>query len=196
MNPIIIAITDPALPSPQTWLQAALDLICRHPLPPPAPPRPTWIHLRARTLTPDDRLAAALTLRAACRAAHLKLMLNADLDLALAADADGLHLPDGAPAPDRAALPRPLILSRACHTPQALAVAHREGFDLATLSPVFPPRSKQPTHPALGLDALARACAASPIPVIALGGLDTERADACLQAGAAGVAAIGWFFAP
>jgi thiamine monophosphate synthase len=60
------------------------------------------------------------------------------------------------------------------------------------LGPIFP----TPTHPdspGLGLELLARAASASAIPVLAIGGVDRERAARCLEAGAAGYAAIRLF---
>lgn len=61
----------------------------------------------------------------------------------------------------------------------------------AHLAPVFDPRSKPKTRPALGLAAL-RAVAQCGLPVLAQGGIDPERAAACAAAGAAGVAVSGY----
>ena len=183
---IKIAITDPALPSPETWVEAAVDLVARADI--------TWLHLRARALPHPARAAAAARLSEACRRAGVKLMINTDLDIARAIEAEGLHLPAAAPLPaphERAGL----TLSRACHDLRSVLAAQDQGFDMVTLSPVFPPGSKrQDARPCLGIGGLAQVCGAVRVPVIALGGMDAGRARRCVAAGAAGAAGIGWFF--
>jgi len=67
-----------------------------------------------------------------------------------------------------------------------------EGADYLVFGPVFETAS-HPGRPARGLEALAEVAAAVPIPVLAIGGIDAERARACREAGAAGFAAIGYF---
>ena len=81
------------------------------------------------------------------------------------------------------------LVGRSCHDGGEVAAAAAEGAHYATLSPVFASRSKPGYGPPLGLPALAQPFA---IPVYALGGVDTpERAYACVDAGAAGVAVMG-----
>jgi thiamine-phosphate pyrophosphorylase len=83
---------------------------------------------------------------------------------------------------------------RSCHSASDLRAAAAEGASWATLSPVFPPGSKpEDRRPTLGLDGLAAACRAAPVPVLALGGVDADTAGACVAAGAWGVAGIGAF---
>lgn len=79
-----------------------------------------------------------------------------------------------------------------CHGLAELQWAENSGFDYAFLSPVF----STATHPdavPLGLKAFEAACRAVKIPVIALGGVTAANANACIQAGAAGWAAIRAF---
>lgn len=97
--------------------------------------------------------------------------------------ADGLHLA----AHDHLPIPWPPLVGRSCHSPAGLHAAADEGCDWATLSPIFPSPSKPGYGPALGTTALAGA----PLSVYALGGVDAERAAACVAAGAAGVAVMG-----
>lgn len=97
--------------------------------------------------------------------------------------ADGVHLA----ARDHLPVNRPPLVGRSCHDPAGLQATAEEGFDWATLSPIFPSSSKPGYGPALGAAALA----GSPLPVYALGGVAVERAAACVAAGAAGVAVMG-----
>jgi hypothetical protein len=91
----------------------------------------------------------------------------------------------------RASLPA-LVLGRSCHgsTPVAAPAA-----DYTCLAPVFAPRTAQPgvSKEAIGLDALRRWAAEVPR-VFALGGVDPDNAEACLAAGATGIAGISLFF--
>jgi thiamine-phosphate pyrophosphorylase len=100
-------------------------------------------------------------------------------DLLLVSDVDGAHR-------DAAGN----VVGRAAHSPAQLAAARDAAY--ATLSPVWPTASKPGYGPALGLDTLREWCAASPVPVYALGGIDSPaRAADCVRAGAAGVAVLG-----
>lgn len=107
-----------------------------------------------------------------------------------------LHLPADADA--RAARPRVRgLLGQSCHSAQDVARAREAGCDYAIVSPIFPPRSKpNDTRPPLGVDGLKAICRGANLPVVALGGIDPDRARACLGAGAMAVAATGALFPP
>jgi thiamine-phosphate pyrophosphorylase len=97
----------------------------------------------------------------------------------------GTHVPSGGARP-------PGFAGRSCHSIEELETAGDEGFDYATLSPVFPTPSKPGYGPALGVEGLRRGAAAVPgLPVVALGGVTAGNAAACVDAGAAGVAVMG-----
>jgi thiamine monophosphate synthase len=79
---------------------------------------------------------------------------------------------------------------RKCHDLDELLAAADDGADFATLSPIYPTRSKPGVRP-LGLAALGRMALAVPVPVYALGGIDGPgRVRDCLDEGAAGVAVM------
>ncbi|GAA4253993.1 thiamine phosphate synthase [Dactylosporangium darangshiense] len=82
---------------------------------------------------------------------------------------------------------------RKCHCQEDLVAAGEDGgVDFATLSPIYPTRSKPGYGPPLGLAALGRMAQVAPVPVYALGGVDTAvRVRDCLDEGAAGVAVMG-----
>jgi thiamine-phosphate pyrophosphorylase len=124
----------------------------------------------------------------------IPVLVSDRVDLAMAAGAAGVNLPEAglAAAEARALLgPGPLV-GRSVHSLAGIDAAAAGGADFVLLGPIF----ATPTHPAarvLGLDLLAAGAARSPIPVLAIGGVDSERVARCLAAGAAGFAAIRLF---
>jgi thiamine-phosphate pyrophosphorylase len=123
-----------------------------------------------------------------------RVLVNGRLDIALAAGADGAHLPaDGLPAaPLRARFGSGLLLGRSTHSVAGVERACDEGVDYVAFGPVYAtPGKGEP----VGLAALARAVAVAGtgVPVFALGGVTLERFGELAAAGAAGVAAIRLF---
>jgi thiamine-phosphate pyrophosphorylase len=150
-----------------------------------------WFSLREKDLPPAERqrlLADLVELGHRCGAV---VTVHADIEAAIAAGADGVHLPRGAdPATARRRLPDALVGASA-HSPDEAATLLIAGADYVTLSPVFLSASKPGYGPALGLAGLAAAAARPPGPVVALGGIAPLNAAACLAAGAQGVAVMG-----
>ncbi len=122
-----------------------------------------------------------------------RLLINDRLDVALAAGAQGVHLPGGglAIADARRLAPPGFLIAASCHAPGEAVAAAEAGADFLVFGPVFATPSKPGATPA-GLAALAAACRAA-IPVLALGGVNRENAAECLAAGAAGIAGIRMF---
>jgi thiamine-phosphate pyrophosphorylase len=124
-----------------------------------------------------------------------RVLVNDRADVAIACGAAGVHLRDGSVSPAtirRIARPG-FIVSVSCHDADAAMNAAAEGADYVVLAPVFEPLSKISNRPSLGLGALRRIAASVAIPVIALGGITEENAQACIAAGAAGIAGITLF---
>lgn len=120
---------------------------------------------------------------------RLPVVVSARVDLALALDL-GVHLPErDLPVSDaRRLLPRALI-GRSVHDEEGALAAARGGADYLVLGPVFATPS-HPGAPALGVARFREIAAAVPVPVLAIGGLDSERAAAL---GGDGYAAIRAF---
>ena len=113
-------------------------------------------------------------------------VVNDDVEAALALGADGVHLGQSDLGAERAR-DAGLLLGRSAVTfEQALEA----DADYLGVGPVWETPSKADADPALGLDGLARICAAVSAPVIAIGGVDATNAAACIGAGAAGVAVV------
>lgn len=133
-----------------------------------------------------------------------KIIVNDRLDVALAARADGVHLGETS-IPLADALPllrkRPGIitaannfyLGRSCHSIESALAAEHDGAHYIFFGPVFPTPSKAAFGPPQGLETLVKVCRSVRIPVLAVGGITLENARQCVQAGAAGIAAIRLF---
>jgi thiamine-phosphate pyrophosphorylase len=164
-----------------------------------------YLQLREKNLNPAALATLARNILATLRthAPAPKLLINSRADIAVATAADGVHL---TPAPGSltladvhrlyasANLPEPIV-SVSCHTLTEVAAARDSGANLILFCPVFEKRvGTQLISAGTGLDLLRTACAAaSPTPVLALGGITAENTAACLAAGAAGIAAIRLF---
>jgi thiamine-phosphate pyrophosphorylase len=151
--------------------------------------------LQVREKDLDDR--GLLELATAARAAFPRpglLVVNRRFDVALAAGADGVHLPaDGLSVRRvRAAVPAGFLVGRSTHTLAEIATAREEGADYVFFGPIHATPAKSGLGSPHGVSSLARA-AAEGVPVIAIGGLDESNARAALGAGAHGVAAIRAF---
>ena len=123
-----------------------------------------------------------------------RVLVNGRLDIALAAGADGAHLPaDGLPAaPLRARFGSGFLLGRSTHSTAEVERARDEGVDYVVFGPVYPTPGKGGLA---GIAALSRAvgAAGAGVPVFALGGVTLQRFGEVAAAGAAGVAAIRLF---
>ena len=150
-----------------------------------------WIWLRDRDLPSDARRCLAETLTTTARLAGASLSVGADIALAAEVGAAGVHLRTAADiAAARRTMGASAIVGVSAHSlAEALDAADR-GADYVTLSPIFGSASKPGYGPALGLLALEQAVALG-IPVLALGGVTVENAEACMAAGAAGIAVMG-----
>ena len=120
------------------------------------------------------------------------LIVNDRIDVALAIGADGVHVgqSDAAAATARAALGPDAIVGLSIQTLAHAETLDPEIIDYVGVGPVFATDTK-PDHAApLGLDGLARVCAASALPAVAIGGLKPEHVDAVFAAGAQGLAVV------
>lgn len=124
-----------------------------------------------------------------------RILVNGRADIALAAPANGVHLPSaGLLATNiRGWLPKGFLIGVSAHSKQEAARAAANGADYVLLGPVYPTESKLSYGPPLGLEYFRQACHKLPIPALGLGGIDPEHVSFVLDAGAAGVAGIRLF---
>jgi len=147
------------------------------------------VQLRERDLPARALLALAERLRDVTARAGARLLVNDRLDVAITAGADGVHLAGGSVsvAEARALLPAGALVGVSVHAADELAGCDA---DYAVFGPVYATPSKAAYGPPQGLARLAAAVAASPVPVLAVGGVDLAGVAACRAAGAHGVAVI------
>ena len=127
------------------------------------------------------------------KSSRVPVLVSSRCDVALAMGAAGVNLPErDISVEDARRLLGDRIVGRSVHSIAAAREAEREGADFVIFGPVWPSPS-HPGHDPQGLDALAAVARAVRLPVLAIGGVDTDRARQCLAAGAAGYAAIRMF---
>lgn len=151
------------------------------------------IQLRAKS-TPDTRaLEWARKIRALTRACGALFVVNDRFDLALEAEADGVHLgqEDLSPLSIPAEARSRLAIGRSTHTMEQIASARSEPVDYLAFGPVFGTESKISKYGPRGLDRLRQAARmAAPRPLVAIGGIDATNLGDVIRNGAQGIAVI------
>ena len=148
------------------------------------------IQIREKDLAVRELLSLVRKAVDLTAASKTRVLVSGRADVALVAGAHGVHLPAGGidTREWRRILPPGFLVGVSCHSVEELQRA--AAADFAVYGPVFPTPAK---GPAIGLAALARAVHVSPIPIFALGGVTRDNAQTCVDAGAAGIAAIRMF---
>jgi thiamine-phosphate pyrophosphorylase len=158
-----------------------------------------WIQIREKDLAARPLAGLVRLAVADARETGARILVNDRLDVALAADAAGVHLgetslPVEALAEWRRSTGRMnFSIGASCHSAEAARAAERDGADYIFFGPVFTTPSKAGFGPPQGINPLREICRAVHIPVLAIGGITVENAASCVAAGAAGVAAIRMF---
>lgn len=146
------------------------------------------------TLTPEQRLALGRDLRAQCRAANVPFIVDDDVDLALALDADGIHVGQSDQRIQQviqAVAGRNIFVGLSCSTmAEVTAATAIAGIDYLGSGPIFPTTSKADADPVVGTAGLQKLVAQSRVPVVAIGGVTVDSLPAIAETGAAGVAVI------
>jgi thiamine-phosphate pyrophosphorylase len=149
-----------------------------------------WLLLRDKDLAGAERARLAVRLAEIARHFGMLFSISADIDLAQTLGA-GVHLQSAATVEAaRRRLGAGAVIGVSAHGQGEVAAAAAAGADYVTLSPIFLTDSKPGYGPALGPAAIV-AAARLGTPILALGGVGTERVGSCLAAGASGVAVMG-----
>jgi thiamine-phosphate diphosphorylase len=154
------------------------------------------IQIRQRDHEAGRLIALTRSALAAVSGTAARIIVNDRLDVALAAGASGVHLRGDsfAAAGVKSMAPPGFLVGRSVHSEEeAIEAETAGGCDYLMFGTVFPSSGKPAGHQAAGVEALARVCDRVRLPIVAIGGITTERAPAVWQAGAVGLAAVSLF---
>jgi len=154
------------------------------------------LQIREPDLSAMELIGLVREVRARLADGGARIVVNERVDVALAAEADGVHLKsDSIPtALVRRHVPAAFLVGRSVHSVDEARAAADDGADYVIFGTVFASGSKPRGHRTAGLDALAAVVQAVQVPVLAIGGISLNTVAAAAEAGAGGVAAIGLFF--
>ncbi len=152
----------------------------------------TVVQYREKGASTRRMVEEARELRELCRRRRIPFIVNDRLDVALAVDADGIHVgQDDLPAVlARRLIGRRKLLGVSAESAEQAARAQADGADYIGASPVFATPTKPDAPPPLRLEGLRLLAAAVSIPVVAIGGINRDNAAAMIEAGAAGIAVV------
>ena len=150
------------------------------------------LQLRVKQQPTRDFVSLATEVQRICRRYQCTLIINDRVDIALAVEADGVHLgqEDLPLAAARKIVGRAKIIGVSTHTVQQALTAEQEGADYIGFGPLFGTTTKATGYTARGLEQLQEIRQQVRIPIVAIGGITAERAPAALRAGADAVALI------
>lgn len=151
-----------------------------------------WASLREKDLPEKEQVQLARDVLPLARRFGARLTLHGDRGLALEAGVDGVHLPAGADAAAaRALLGSEKLVGISIHSAAEARTFERSVIDYAVLGPVYETASKPGYGPALGPEGVRQIARVASVPIIAIGGITSERVADVTEAGARGVAVMG-----
>ncbi len=151
------------------------------------------VQLRDKDLSARELFELACRLRGVCKRYGARLLINDRIDVALAAGADGVHLPVNSflPADARRLLGPGALIGASSHSLAEAHAAAGDGADFVVFGPVFDTPSKRANGAPGGLEALWQVARAVAVPLLCIGGIDAERVESVCRQGVAGIAVIG-----
>ncbi|XP_059461870.1 thiamine biosynthetic bifunctional enzyme TH1, chloroplastic isoform X2 [Corylus avellana] len=158
----------------------------------------TIVQLREKDVETQDFLEAAKACLKICRSHGIPLLINDRIDVAIACDADGVHVgqSDMPARVARTLLGPEKIIGVSCKTPEQANQAWIDGADYIGCGGVYPTNTKE-NNLTVGLDGLKAVCVASKLPVVAIGGIGASNACSVMQIGVPnlkGVAVVSALF--
>jgi len=150
------------------------------------------VQLREKDLTPAQLLEYAQRLRILTRAYGAKLLINDRADIAVAAEADGVHLTEDSMdiRSARKVLGKNKLIGVSTHSFEHARRAQEDGADFITFSPIYFTPSKAEYGKPQGLEKLRSVCSEISLPVFALGGITPDCQAEVQAAGATRIALI------
>jgi len=156
----------------------------------------TIVQLRAKGDTTRERLDLARALVSVCRPHGVPVVMNDRVDIALAADADGVHVghigvEDLPPDDARRLLGADAIIGVSVNTGAEATEAERRGASYVSGGPMYRTHTKPDAGAPLGPALVAELRGATTLPVVAIGGIEVAHVPELLRAGASGVCVAG-----
>ena len=150
------------------------------------------IQFRHKNGSTKELIEIATEMKRICSELGAALIVNDRIDVAIASEADGIHLgQDDFPIPlARKLLGENRIIGGSAGTPEEIEICLRGGVDYIGFGPIYATGSKDDAGPATGIDFLKRIAQTTAVPVIAIGGIDQTNAAQVMAAGAHGIAVI------
>ncbi len=149
------------------------------------------IQLREKEMATADFTRLALKVRKLTTDAGALLIINDRLDIALAVDADGVHLgQDDLPVASARRIAPEMLIGCSTHSVPEARRAERDGASYINIGPLFPTRTKQWDKPFLGLIGLKRIAAVTSLPFTVMGGIKKEHIPDLHRAGAQIIALV------
>jgi len=152
----------------------------------------TCVQLREKELDTNEFLEQAVMLARLLGPLGIPLVINDNVEVALACRASGLHLGQGDLSPDEARelLPPDVFIGWSVETLADVMRSASMPVDYLGVSPVFATPTKTDTKAPWGLDGLRRVRASTALPLVAIGGIHSGNAGDVLRAGADGLAVV------
>ena len=150
------------------------------------------IQYRQKSGSTREMIEIARNMKRLCSEAGVTFIVNDRLDVAIAAEADGVHLgQDDFPIPmARDLLGEGRIIGGSAATLDEARKCLSEGAGYVGFGPVYPTSSKDDAGPVSGIDILKQVVEVIPLPIIAIGGVSAENIPDVMRAGAHGIAVI------
>jgi thiamine-phosphate pyrophosphorylase len=150
-----------------------------------------WLQLRVKSLAPAEFFELARRARSETRARGCALIINDRLDIALACDADGVHLgQEDLPLAAGRKLMAGKIVGISTHDLEQARAAERDGADYIGFGPMFGTFTKNTGYDARGVEMLRQIRAGVDLPIVAIGGINEQNVERVWQAGADSAAII------
>ena len=150
------------------------------------------IQFRQKSGSTREMIKVASEMKTLCADNEVAFIVNDRVDIAIAAEADGVHLgQDDFPIPlARRLLGEDVIIGGSAATMEEAQACLSEGADYVGFGPVYPTTSKEDAGPVSGAELLKKVVQSISLPIIAIGGVSVENVHEVMKAGAHGIAVI------
>ncbi len=154
----------------------------------------TIIQYRHKAGGARQMMDEAIRLRDVCRESSVPFIVNDRLDVALASEADGVHLgQDDLDAASARKIAGPgFIIGASVRTPEECVRAEDSGADYLAANGIFFTSTKTDFGEPLGIEGLRELCGTTKLPIVAIGGINSRNAADVIKAGADGIAVISY----